>query len=154
MIVAGFLMLLVIAPLAVFWGDARVVAGLACCVAALALWRAAALQEKLRVSRGRPSNAADVIRQLTGWVAQRRREPIVSQSALDRGREYATGVQDGAYATLDEVLDRLAEMLRVVQAPGGQPPAPPTRPAPSRGHGGSVPYLSTPPPARRGASTG
>src|SRR5205823_11672348 len=39
-IIAGFVMLLAVAPLALF-GDPRLAAGLACCLAALALWRAA-----------------------------------------------------------------------------------------------------------------
>jgi hypothetical protein len=114
-IVAGVLMLLVIAPLAVFWADGRmVVAGLACCLAAVALWRAATLQARVRAALARPSSAADVIHMLSGWLARRRRDPIVSQSALGRGREYAAGIQDGAYATLDEMMDRLAELLRML----------------------------------------
>lgn len=124
MIVAGFLMLLVVAPLAVFWGDSRIVAGLACLVAAVALWRAAVLRERERMRAPRPHGAADVIKHLSTWVAQRRRDPIVSQAARDRGAEYAQGVQDGAYATLDEVLDRLGELLRML---------PPTEPRGRRG---------------------
>jgi hypothetical protein len=117
-IIAGFVVLLVVAPLAMFAGDARIAAGLACCLAGLALWRAATLQERERARRSRPSDAASVIRQLSALLVQRRREPIVSEEARQRGREYATGVQDGAYATLDEVIDRLAEALRLL------PPAP------------------------------
>ncbi|MBI3689094.1 MAG: hypothetical protein HY241_17450 [Actinobacteria bacterium] len=162
MIVAGFLMLLVIAPLAVFWGDSRVVAGLACLVAALALWRAAMLQERERLRGSRPNSAADVVRQLSAWVTQRRRDPIVSKTALDRGQEYATGVQDGAYATLDEVLDRLAELLRMLPGvestrrgrrsgrarPSGRPAAGSTR------RSGSSTRVTPPAGARRTAPAG
>src|SRR6266540_2249305 len=122
-------MLLVVAPLALF-ADARIAAGLACCLAALALWRAAALQERERLRRARPADASTVVRQLSAWLVRRRRGPVVSEQARERGREYATGVQDGAYATLDEVIDRLAETLRLlppapgdsaVPVPGGRP---------------------------------
>ena len=123
MIIAGFVMLLVVAPLALF-ADARIAAGLACCLAALALWRAAALQERERLRRARPADASTVVRQLSAWLVRRRRGPVVSEQARKRGREYATGVQDGAYATLDEVIDRLAETLRLLPPAPGDPAVP------------------------------
>jgi hypothetical protein len=155
-IVAGVLMLLVIAPLAVFWADGRVViAGVACCLAAVALWRAATLQGRVRAVLARPSSAADVIHMLCGWLAQRRRDPIVSRSALERGREYAAGVQDGAYATLDEMMDRLAELLRML--PDEQrrcpltPSAGPADPAGPTGQAARSVPRPAPPAARRPA---
>src|SRR6266542_648781 len=116
-------MLLVVAPLALF-ADARIAAGRACCLAALALWRAAALQERERLRRARPADASTVVRQLSAWLVRRRRGPVVSEQARKRGREYATGVQDGAYATLDEVIDRLAETLRLLPPAPGDPAVP------------------------------
>src|SRR5882724_10030104 len=64
-IIAGFVMILAVALLAAFSDNARIAAGLACCIAGLALWRAAALQERDRARRARPADAATVIRELT-----------------------------------------------------------------------------------------
>src|SRR5262249_9837960 len=113
-IVAGFVFLLAAAPFAILAGDARIAAGLAYALAALALWRVAALQERERRRQSRPADVATFVRELSGWLARRRRDPIVSEEAKERGLEYATGVQDGAYAVLDDVLDRLAEILRML----------------------------------------
>src|SRR5262249_57661965 len=107
------------------------------------VWRGGGVQERERRRRIRPGDAATVVRELSGWLARRRRDPIVSEEAKERGLEYATGVQDGAYAVLDDVLDRLGEILRMM-APGergrgaggagrrGRPPARPSPRPPSR----------------------
>src|SRR5262249_61549630 len=119
-------------------GALRIAAGLAYALAALALWRVAALQERERRRQSRPADVATFVRELSGWLARRRRDPIVSEEAKERGLEYATGVQDGAYAVLDDVLDRLGEILRMM-APGER----------GRGAGGGRRRGGPPPPRAR-----
>jgi hypothetical protein len=142
-IVAGLVVLLAAVPLAFFAGDGRIGAGLACCVAAFALWRAAALQERERRHRSRPGDAATVLRGLSEWLVRRRKAPIVSEEARERGVEYATGVQDGAYAMLDDVIDQVAEAMRLLppaDRPGGH----------ARPRGGSAGAVATGPPRGSG----